>query len=111
VDPSGLTTWTNALHSGSSPAFTLSGILGSDEYYARAGYSPQGFIRTLFADLTGREPTYEDFNYWLRRLAFEDRRDVAYALLESYPQSWRAAPRYYPGENGYYRSPYRPYRR
>ncbi len=106
ADPSGLTTWTNALRSGSSPEFTLAGILGSDEYYAKSGHTPHGFIRTLFLDVTGREPAHEEFHYWLQRLTFEDRRDVAYAFLERSPQAWRTPPAYYPGDQGYYRRPY-----
>jgi hypothetical protein len=105
ADPSGLTTWTNTLRSGSSPDFTLAQIVGSDEYYAKAGSTPEGFVRTVFLDLTGRAPTYDEMPYWLRRLTFEDRRDVAYALLQRYPQSWRTPPAYYPGTNGYYRRP------
>jgi hypothetical protein len=111
ADPSGMTTWTNALRSGSSPEFTLANILGSEEYYATAGYSPEGFVRKLLRDVTGREPTFSELQLWLGRLAFEDRRDVAYALLVRSPQTWSIPPAYYPGDAGYYRRPNGWYRR
>ena len=74
----------------------LAGILSSDEYYARGGNTPDGFIRTLFVDLTGRQPTPRELDYRLRRLYSGQRSDVAYEVLTRYPQSWGQGPP--PGE-------------
>lgn len=80
-DPNGIATWTSMLQTGSQPQYVLAGILGSEEYYLKAGFNPQGFVRNLFLDVLGREPTFQELNYWLQRATFEDRATVAYAFL------------------------------
>ena len=110
-DPDGLATWAGAIRNGQPPEQVLAGILNSDEYYAKAGNSPEGFIETLFQDVVGRRPTDREFDYWVRRAYRESRTDVAYALLARYPQSWQTEP-YYPDSYRYdYRRPTWPYRR
>jgi len=47
-------TWVQALRRGQESEQVLSGILGSDEYYRRAGSTPAGFVRQLYLDLTGQ---------------------------------------------------------
>jgi Domain of unknown function (DUF4214) len=91
-DPGGLATWVEGLRSGNSPERTLASILGSPEYYAKSGNTPDGFIHTLYRDLLGREPTESEFAFWLRRMYHQDRTDVAYAFLMRYPQSWQSSP-------------------
>jgi hypothetical protein len=91
-DPGGLAGWVAGLRSGNSPEQTLAAILASPEYYAKSGNTPDGFMRTLYRDLLGREPTAQELGFWLRRMYHEDRGGVAYAFLMRYPQSWQSAP-------------------
>jgi hypothetical protein len=91
--------WAQDLDQGQDPAKLLAGILGSDEYYIRCGSTIQGYISTLFADVTGRQATAAEYNFWLSRLAqvggaapnYEERLDLAYAMLMRYPQGWQGA--------------------
>ena len=95
--------WEQALDQGQNPDKLLSGILGSNEYYLRAGGTDPGFVQTLFVDVNGRQPTQPEYALWLNQLiqlessvpAYEVRDDVAYAMLLRYPQNWIAvAPTY-----------------
>jgi len=88
-DQSGLVAWTDSLRSGNHPALVLASILGSDEYFAKAGNTREGFVRTLFLDVAGREPTRRELGYWVNRLSVETNRDVAYAFLLNYPAAWQ----------------------
>jgi hypothetical protein len=92
-DPGGLRAWVGALRAGNSPEQALASILSSQEYYAKGGNTPQGFIRNLYRDIAGRPPTGREMDYWLRRMRFDNRADIAYALITRFPQSWRAARR------------------
>jgi hypothetical protein len=91
-DPQGLAGWVQGLQSGTSPEQTLAGILSSAEYYAESGNRPDGFIRHLYQDLLGRQPTDQELAFWLQRMYTGDRSGVAYAFLMRYPQSWQAVP-------------------
>src|SRR5262249_36965982 len=75
---------------GNSPEKTVAGILGSDEYYAKSGNRTDGFIRALYRDLVGREPTEAELISWMRRMYDRDRTGIAYAFLMRYPQSWQS---------------------
>jgi hypothetical protein len=81
------------------PAWVLATIVGSDEYYRNAGYDPASFIRTLFRDITGREPGPRELNAYLARLNAASPIDVAYELIRRHPQALGVtSPRpYYPG--------------
>jgi len=81
-------TWVQALQRGQEPEQVLSGILGSDEYYRRAGSTPEGFVRQLFLDLVGNRPTPRQMDYWTRQLYHRSRADVAYAVLTRQAQNW-----------------------
>jgi hypothetical protein len=83
--------WVNALNSGSSASTVLSEILGSDEYYVRAGGTPEGFVQALYRDVAGRPPTAPEMRSMLPRVAYGKRNDVAYTLLLRYPQTWSVA--------------------
>jgi hypothetical protein len=92
VDPAGYQTWVGALRTGSSPEMVLAGILSSDEYYNKGGGTPEGYVTVLCQDLTGRPPTPQERDYWARRVYYEPRQDIAYAMLTRYPQTWGNAP-------------------
>jgi hypothetical protein len=103
--------WVDFLRQGQPPEKVLSYILGSQEYFDRAGDNPEEFVQRLFRDVTGRRPTEREFDYWMRQMRHRSRADVAYAFLTRYAPSWDERP-YYPDESRYdYRRPYWPYRR
>jgi hypothetical protein len=115
VDPSGYQNWVDELVRGQPPEMVLAAILASDEYYQRAGSTPEGFVQKLFQDLTGRLPTRAELDFWVRRAYTQDRVDIAHALLTRYPQTWSPEP--YdpragsPHDYDYRRPIYRYYRR
>jgi len=74
-------TWVQALQQGQDPNQVLSGILGSDEYYRRAGGTPARFVAQLYEDVGGRRPTPREVDYWARRVYHDSRSDIAYAIL------------------------------
>jgi len=80
--------WAAALQQGQSPEQVLSGILGSDEYYRRAGGTPRDFVRQLYEDLVGRPPTRAEMDSWARQVYYGNRADVAYSLLARHAQNW-----------------------
>src|SRR5262245_59977618 len=99
--------WAGRLDAGEAPELVLSGILGSDEYYRRAGSTPRGFVQRLFRDVTGRAPSAREVSYWAGRMRFDTRDDVAYEVLTRYPPTYGKVT----VERTYeYRRPYYPYR-
>ncbi len=90
----GASGWVNTLNAGNSPASVLAGIVGSDEYYQRAGNTPAGFVATAFRAMTGRSPTLGEQRFWVDRLYRSNATDVAYEMLLRYPHGLDAvAPR------------------
>jgi hypothetical protein len=85
-------TWVGALRSGQAPESVLAQILGSDEYYMRAGNSPEAFVSRLHQDLTGRPPAPGEARFFIDRVYQSGRQDVAYQMLMRYPQNWGSAP-------------------
>jgi len=82
--------WIAALQQGQSPARVLTNILGSGEYYRKAGGTPMAYINALYQDLTGQPPLPQQMQYWLRQMRFTGRRDMAHQLLLFYSHSWQA---------------------
>ena len=79
--------WTDHLRAGKPPDWVLAHLLASEEYYQRAGGTPEGFVRSFFLDVTGREPSRQDYQTWAPRLRTEDRAAVAARLIQAYPQA------------------------
>jgi len=102
-------TWVQALRRGQEPEQVLSGILGSDEYYRRAGGTPRAFVNQLYEDLTGRRAPPRDVDYWARQLYHSSRADVAYSILTRQAQNWDSDDRDYSDRHDY-RRPYSRYR-
>jgi hypothetical protein len=67
ADPSGVVTWARALHC-AGPEATQAGILASEEYYCRAGHTPEGFVSSLYADVLGRRACDHEVRDWVQRL-------------------------------------------
>jgi hypothetical protein len=90
VEPAGLEHWLDTMRR--QPADqVLALILGSDEYYSRAGGTPEGFISRLYVDLLKRRPSPAELDFWVRRLYIEDRSTVADEILTQNPGVWVGA--------------------
>src|SRR4051794_23024746 len=57
IDAEGLAYFTAQQREGQTQEGLLTALLESDEYYQRAGGTPEGFARTLLFDFTGRPPS------------------------------------------------------
>ena len=66
ADPNGLSIWVQQVRA-YGPAQAQAGILGSDEYYARRGYRPEGFVQGLYADVLGRSASRREIHSWVSR--------------------------------------------
>jgi hypothetical protein len=125
ADPRGLSIWVQHVRSfGAMQA--QAGILGSDEYYARHGYRPEGFVQGLYVDVLGRTPSRREMHSWVSRLMVDGgiRPQLAQEFLTAAQpalaqQGLAPAPTYgpppaygaYPEPYGYYYYPSRPWRR
>jgi len=87
MDP-GAATWIRSLQQGQDPERVLATILGSDEYYTRAGGSPAAFVRRLFDDVGNRRPTQREMDYWVHQVRHRNRDDVAYGILTRNAQNY-----------------------
>jgi hypothetical protein len=105
--------WTGLVQQGQPPEQVLSQILGTQEYYDKGGGTPEGFLQTLYQDVVGRPPAAQEMGYWLPRLAYTPRSDVAYTVLTRFPQEGQTPPPGYygPRDPGYTAAPTYEYRR
>ncbi len=83
--------WVGELNSGTPADRVLATILSSDEFYRRAGRTPEGFITLLFTDLLQRPPTPAELDFWVRRMYTEDRATIADEILTQNPGVWVGA--------------------
>ncbi|MGH7137001.1 MAG: DUF4214 domain-containing protein, partial [Pirellulales bacterium] len=94
-DPLGLQFWVDKMgnpgtpggHSGSGDEkYVLAAIVGSDEYYANAGGTAEGFVNAIYKDLLGRAPDADGLNFWMHEVAIRgpaDRDGLVRDLLTS----------------------------
>jgi Domain of unknown function (DUF4214) len=87
-DPSGLASWTAQLNQGNAPDAVLAAILGSAEFYAKAGSAPEGFIMLLYQDILKRSPSPNELAFWVGRMYTEDRQTIADEILTQNPGVW-----------------------
>ena len=93
-DPGSLVVWGNRLDRAADPNQTLSAMLGDPNYYSRTGSTPRRWLEWTFHHMTGRDPSRQEFGFWLDRLFrlggespdAQDRTDLAYEMLKRYPQ-------------------------
>jgi hypothetical protein len=85
-DDAGLRSWAGGLRRGDSPSDLLAQILASDEYYKRAGSTPEGFVAKLFADIAGRKADPKEFAELVNVTLREGRTQAARRLLDRFPQ-------------------------
>jgi len=67
ADPGGFHAWVSVLRF-QGPVAVQTGILGSEEYYIAHGYSPEGFVAGLYADILGRAAGPEEIQGWVFNL-------------------------------------------
>jgi hypothetical protein len=84
----GMSGWVGELNQGTPADRVLASILGSDEYYLRAGSTPQGFITQLYQQVLQRAPTPTELSYWVQRMYTTDRTTIADAILNQSPGTW-----------------------
>src|SRR4051794_100655 len=56
-EPGAVEGWVNQVRSGTSLDWVEAQILGGEEFWGKAGSTPQGFIRTMFQKVVNRQPT------------------------------------------------------
>lgn len=98
-DAADLAYWVGVVSGVGTIENTEAAIIGSQEFFALAGSTNEGFIERLFQVALGRNPTLEDSAYYLAGLlSRQSRQQVAGEILNS--------PEYYAREiAGYYQSP------
>jgi hypothetical protein len=93
--------WIQSMNAGKAPREIQADMLAGDEYFQMAGGTRPLYVRQLYRDLIGREPLAPEVTYWVGRLSYQDRRDVASQLLRFHPQNIYGvrpvAPSYDPG--------------
>jgi hypothetical protein len=80
----GSVVWVRELQTGLPANKVLASILGSDQYYANAGSTPQGFVDVLSKDLTDSQVTLDP----ALANTTDNRVALAYDLLLTYTP-WR----------------------
>ena len=68
-DPSGLTNWLSAMQAGLTIQGMEGGFLASAEYYAKAGGTPESWVRQLYRHVLGREAGDTEVAGWVTALA------------------------------------------
>lgn len=87
-DTAGEAYWANLLRKGlQTPAQVAAHFYSSNEYYANAGNTDQGWMTDLYEALLGREPDTDGLNYWIGQSHAVGRTTVAYAFYQSVESS------------------------
>jgi len=60
-------------------------------------FAPRAYVQRLFVETLGRQPSELEARYWLQRLSYQSREDVALELKQRRPTRW---PGYYDPRNG-----------
>lgn len=84
-----LAAWQTQLEQGRSPQEVLSYILGSSEYYDRLGNQRDTYLKELYRNLTGKEPTAADLAKLQQQLQVNQgsRTQVVREMLRSQPNA------------------------
>lgn len=83
-DPVGLQSWLDALGRGLTVQAIEDGFVASPEFYAKAGSTPDGWVRSLYATVLNRSAGPSEVAGWVGQLANgASRASVAYGFLLS----------------------------
>lgn len=83
ADLLGLSAATRTLELGSKQEAVIATLVGSTEYFGRAGRTNARFVNRLFADLLHRSPGSTELNSFVTQLANKSRTTVANMILNS----------------------------
>lgn len=82
-EPTGLSSWLDAMRRGLQVQHMEAGFLASDEYFAAAGGTAEGWIAGLYGDVLGRTPSAAEVTGWSAVLPRVGRYTVAAGFLLS----------------------------
>lgn len=82
-DPSGRDFWIGRLEAGALVNTLGSQIYGSEEFYRRAGSTPEGFITDLYWRILHRVPDPAGLSHWVNQLGATSRGSVAASFFAS----------------------------
>ncbi|MDZ4781753.1 MAG: DUF4214 domain-containing protein [Planctomycetia bacterium] len=83
VDPSGLEFWLNVWDATGGPEVVRASLIGSGEYFHKAGGTKQGAIQSLYNDLLRRTAVDSEENYWIDVMSRAALANVAYGFVTS----------------------------
>lgn len=83
VDPSGLEFWLNVWTATGGPETVRAALIGSGEYFQKAGGTNQGAIQSLYNDLLRRSAVDSEEDYWLDVMGRAALANVAYGFVTS----------------------------
>jgi hypothetical protein len=83
VDPSGLEFWLSVWDATGGPEVVRASLIGSGEYFHKAGGTKQGAIQALYNDLLRRTAVDSEENYWIDVMSRAALANVAYGFVTS----------------------------
>ncbi len=83
VDPSGLEFWLNVWNATGGPEVVRASLIGSGEYFQKAGGTNQKAIQSLYNDLLRRTAVDAEENYWIDVMSRAALANVAYGFVTS----------------------------
>jgi len=90
-EPRTVAAWSYLFRLGNSREAVLAAMLSTDEYYFRAGQTPDGLIAALFDDSASDRVSAETRKAWLARARTLDRRDLVARFLRAHPEAIQPA--------------------
>jgi hypothetical protein len=82
--------WSYWFRLGHSPEQVLAAMLSTDEYYRRAGSTPEGLVQAMFDDGAPGELVGDARQAWLRRARGTDRGALAASFVQAHPEALQA---------------------
>ena len=83
AEPAGLSYWLGRMSAGMRISDLEAGFITSDEYYAKAGGTPSGWVTRLYQHVLGRTPSAAEVAGWLPYVDPASRTGVALGFLLS----------------------------
>lgn len=83
VDPSGLEFWLNVWEATGGPEIVRASLIGSGEYFQKAGGTNQKAIQSLYNDLLRRTAADAEEDYWIDVMSRAALANVAYGFVTS----------------------------
>jgi hypothetical protein len=87
--PQELAILTNQFLLSGNALYVQSIILASNEFFARAGGTPLGYLNAVFVTVLGRRPTFQEIAALQGPLVFNGRLWFAQAFLTTVAQGWQ----------------------